>query len=173
VIYGNYNGLGGSANDYFTDITLCDGSGSLNNTFLGDRRVYALFPTGAGNAAQWVPSAGSNYACVDDSPPNDDTDYVSAPAALGSVDTYAMADLPPGASSVAWVQASPYAKKTDGGAGSVQPVYRRSGTDYLGTSQAVGANYSWYPEVTELDPSSGVAWTASGVNALEAGIKAA
>src|SRR5262249_45834379 len=56
------------------DIVILDTTGAVNNDFLGDCRVEAIFPNGAGNYAQWTPSTGSNFQNVDETPPNDDTD---------------------------------------------------------------------------------------------------
>jgi len=64
-----------SLDDYY----VLDGSGSAPlNDFLGNVRVDAGYPTGAGATTGWTPSAGANYACVDEATPNGDTDYVTA-----------------------------------------------------------------------------------------------
>lgn len=151
------------------DVVIWNTSGSVNNDFLGDVKVQALLPSGAGNSAQFTPSTGSNYACVDDASPNDDTDYVSS-STVGNVDTYAYGDL----STVGTVLAAIvmlYMKKTDAGARSVAPVVRHSGTDYVGTDINPGTTYSYGKQIYELNPGTSAAWTASEINAAEFGSK--
>ncbi len=46
----------------YDDIYVLDGSGSINNDFLGRRQVQAIRPNSAGDSTQWDPSAGANYA---------------------------------------------------------------------------------------------------------------
>ena len=60
------------------DLYVLDGTASTpaNNDFLGDVRVEGLDPNAAGSNAAWTPSAGANYACVNETPPTDDTSYV-------------------------------------------------------------------------------------------------
>lgn len=56
------------------------------------RRFDVMLVTGAGANAEWTPSAGANYACVDENPNTGDTDYVKALAA-DLKDTYAFGDV--------------------------------------------------------------------------------
>jgi len=91
-------GIVGTTLDY-DDFYVLDGSGAAPwNTFLGDVRVDARFPTGASaNGAPntgWTPSAGANWQNVDDTPgPNDDTDY-NETVTSGVLDTFVVQDIP-------------------------------------------------------------------------------
>lgn len=72
-------GLSPGSNIDIDDVYVCDGTGSANNDFLGDVRVDCFFPNGNGNSSQFVGSDSNstdNYLLVDETPANDDTDYV-------------------------------------------------------------------------------------------------
>ena len=159
----------GSYSSYFDDLYVCDGTGASNNNFLGDVRVDALLPSGAGTTTAWTPSTGANYTCVDEAAPND-TDYVES-ATANQVDTYAMGNLPYAAGSVFAVQVVDMARKTDAGARSIQTAVRSGASDYYGSTVSLGDTYVAVMKQYDTDPADSAAWTVTKVNALEAGIK--
>jgi len=59
--------------------------------WVGDSSIQARMPNGAGDSAQWTPSTGANYACVDEKPPSD-TDYNKTNVA-DKLDTFAVPGL--------------------------------------------------------------------------------
>ena len=79
---------------YMDDIYIDDttGEASANAPIL---RFYHVVPSGAGNYAEFDPSTGTNYSCVDEIPPSD-ADYVST-ATAGEYDSYAMNSITLGA----------------------------------------------------------------------------
>jgi hypothetical protein len=154
------------------DFYICDTTGSTNNDFLGDVRVEALFPNGNGNSSQWVGSDGNstdNYLLVDESPPNEDTDYVEA-STVGDKDTYAYTDLTLASGTVYGVQLLPYARKTDAGSRSIVSVARLSSTETDSSDKALLTSYAYLPDIRETKPGGG-AWTISDVNSAEFGVK--
>jgi len=154
----------------YDDVYLCDGTGSINNDFLGDVRVSALYPTGAGAHTDWTPSTGSNWQNVDDATSNGDTDYNSS-GTPNQIDTYAMGDLPASAASVLGVFYHFWVRKDDAGSRQVAPVVRISGTDYVGTTVTVPSSYDEFHEMHETSPATSAAWTVSEVNGMEYGVK--
>jgi len=162
----------GSAGTVIDDIYLCDGSGGANNDFLGDTRVDAVFPSGAGNSTQLTPSAGSNFQNVDDNPANDDTDYNSS-STVGQKDTYAFGDITHTPVAIFGVQVCMTARKDDAGARSIASVTRSGGSDFDGTTQALATGYTQYLQVLETDPNTAAAWTKTNLNAAEFGAKVA
>jgi len=158
-----------TANADVDDIYLCNGAGSTNNDFLGDIKIETLFPTGAGNTTQLTPSTGSNWQNVDDTTPNT-TDYNSS-ATDNQYDTYQMGDLVTASGTVFGVVAHAYAAKSDAGTKGGAIVIRSGGTDYEQTDNALGTGYQYYDEILEVNPNTGVAWTVTNVNSVEAGFK--
>jgi hypothetical protein len=163
---------GSLVNDFFIDdVYVCDGSGSANNDFLGPVRVAALRPT-ANDSVAMTPSSGANWQCVDETTPNDDTDYVSAPASgLPLTDRYTMSDLPAEASLIRGVRTLYRARKEDAALVELRGLVRSGGTDGLGTTRALDTAYTFYTDLFENDPNIGAAWTPTTVNAMTAGVR--
>jgi len=147
-----------------------DGSGAVNNDFLGDTKSETLRPTGAGTATGWTPSTGSNWQNVDDTAPNDDADYNSTSTA-GATDTFALGDLATTPAAIYGVQACVEIRKDDAGSRSAALVLRSGGTAYVGATQSVLDAYTVLREIWEADPATGLPWTAAAVNNLEVGYR--
>lgn len=162
---------GGSGNMDYDDVYLLDGAGAAPwNTFLGDCRVDARYPTAAGATTGWTPSTGANWSCVDETAPNDDTDYTAA-AAAGLTDTFVVQDAPVAGAAIYGVQHCLNAKKTDAGAASIAAVIRHGGVDYVGANQNPGTTYAELLAIAATNPGTAAAWTEAGFNAAEFGYK--
>lgn len=164
-----WTGLG-TPDLYMDDVYVCDSLGATNNDFLGDVRVETLMPSGAGNSAAWTPSTGSNYACVDETTANGDTDYVSS-STVDQTDTYAMGNLVTTSGTIKAVQYVLEARKANAGSRSVAAVARIGSTDYAGTGQQVLDLYRFLTEVKETSPATSSAWGIAEVNGMEYGQK--
>jgi hypothetical protein len=152
------------------DLVVMDGSGSLNNSFLGDVTVSAIYPSGAGTTSGWTPSAGSNYACCNEALIDDDTSYVSA-TTLTTKDLYAFTDAPTGANIKA-VQLCIGVRKGAEGPGQLTPVVRSNSIDYDQTAFGDGGtSYSFLRTVVEADPNTSAAWAEAAFNAAQFGFK--
>jgi len=155
----------------------CDTAGPApHNTFLGHIRFGTVAPIGDGNSSQLVGSDAdsvNNYLLVDDGFNHDsDSTYVESPT-VGEQDTYAMGNLPTTPLTILAVCPLIIAKKTDAGTRAIVPVIRSGGTDYEGTDAYLGTSYDVYREAFIEDPATAAAWTESGVNAIEVGVKVA
>lgn len=143
---------------------------SLTTGPVGDCRVGAKLPSGAGTNTQMTASAGSNYQCVDEANQNGDTDYVSETTA-GERDTYAFTALGL-TGTVKAVQVNVWARKDDAGSRTLAPVIRQGGVNYDGTALAVLDSYAaTCKQVYATDPNTAAAWTVSGVDSAEYGQK--
>lgn len=153
---------------YFDDIYICDTTGAVNNDFLGDNRVEAIMPTGAGANTDWTPLTPPNFSEVNEIPPDGDTSYVSSNTP-GNVDTYAFGNLTGITTGIKGLQVNILNRKDDAGSREIAPVVRSGGTDYTGNTFAVLDNYSTAVQVYEEDPDTSAAWLVAGVNAAEFG----
>ena len=152
---------------YFDDLAINDTGGALNNSWPGSSGILARTPNGAGYYTQLTPSAGLNYECVDEMPPNI-TDYVSG-ASANLKDSYIKAPL--GTTGVVRaVQFNCYAAQGEAGTSGIASLVRRSGVDYQGADQATAVAWKNYREMLETDPSTAAAWTVAGVDAAEIGV---
>jgi hypothetical protein len=163
------DGNGGGSNWDYDDLYVNDGSGGVDDTYWGDIRVIGKTVDGAGNSAQFTPSAGSNYQNVDDATPNGDTDYNES-STVNHIDSMTTAALGY-TGTVKGVQLQVYARKTDGGAGSIAPLWRISGTDYAGTGQACSVDYRYLAQRYRVSPATSSAFTVSEIDGAEIGYK--
>lgn len=160
----------------FDDLYICDGvdqsvaepGSPANNSYLGDVKCAWSTATGAGTTTGLTPSAGNNWQCVDEVPPNT-TDYVSG-AVVDVYDTYALTDLAV-AGNIYAIILELYAVKTDAGAANVAHVYRSGGTDYTGTDIALSTSWARYMRVRGANEKTAAAFTKADVDALEMGPK--
>src|SRR5262245_24205530 len=154
----------------FDDLYVLDGSGSAPlNTFLGDCRVDARYPTAEGASSAWTPLSGSDNALmVDETAPDDDTTYNST-GTIGATDTHVVQDAPVAGATIYGVQLCLSTKKSDAGTCAIAPVVRHSGTNYVGTAANPGTSYAYQVMPYGTNPGTGVAWTESGFNAAEFG----
>lgn len=163
-----------SGNLDMTDLYLLDGSGSTNNSLLGDCRIETLFPTAAGNYTQLTPSAGANFAAVDEAAPNT-TDYVTS-TVDDQIDSYTMADLSAITGNVFGAQGVAYAMKTTTGAKRIALFRRASdGNDWTSLEQYLSGAFRYYLEQFDVDRRAGpstAGWTIGTINGLEFGAKA-
>jgi len=163
----------GSSNCHFDDLYICDGTGSRNNSYLGDCRVDALLPTGAGNTTQFTQNGGtSNWDNVASANPLDATKYNSADT-VGYSDSFALADLSALGSTIKGVQSVIMAKKDDAGERTMKSKLRISSTDYYGTTQALASSYAFVQDIFETNPNTSTTWTESDINGMEIGYEVA
>jgi hypothetical protein len=171
--------LGTSATDYtyFSDIYICDDTGSYNNTYLGEIHSQLLLPNADGGVNDWTASTGDRYACVDEASLSS-TDYISS-ATSGYRQTFTYPDLTSDSiSTVLAVQLLPNSKKQTGTTDprKMKTVVRASSTNYDGsTAYYTAANATlalqYYDHmILESDPAATAAWTESSINASEFGL---
>ena len=155
----------------YDDLYVCDGSGSLNNDFLGDVRIDPLLPSGAGTYAEWTPSTGSNYQNVDETLTDGDTTY-NETSTVNNRDSHTYSNCPVADSAIFFVQSNMMAKKTDAGTVGISPTARISSVDCVGAEQFVSSSYVDMLTVWEQTPEgSPQTWTTTIIDAAEFGYK--
>lgn len=170
-------GLRGTANsaDIYIDDVVHDDSAYPANSGLA-----ILRPNGAGDSTGWTPSTGSNYATVDETPPNDNTDYVSTTTDEAQ-DLYACTDFAESADSITAVYIGARWKSTntsfcnirlqckEGGSTSTSAELSVTSTNvYQSYNGTTGGGNPIYIHVLTTKPSGG-AWTESAVNSMQIG----
>jgi hypothetical protein len=140
--------------------------------FLGDGVIATIKPNGVGASSGWLASSGANWDAVNDAAaPDDDATYVSV-ATPGVTDLYQFEDIPAGAI-VKGAHLCAMLRKETAGSATVAPVIQPSGSGALtGPAQGV-ANTVYDRYVTQaydLNPTTGVKFTASEINAGQFGL---
>ena len=155
---------------YIDDYVALDTQGTVNNDFLGDRRVYLKLADGAGNYAEWTPSAGANWQNIDDAAQDGDTTYNSS-GTPGQKDSFAFA----GAGLTGTVNGLMMlwrVRKDDAGTRNIRRLIRIAGADYVGASLPnMPDAYVYQQEILEQNPATSPesAWTTAVVDAAEYG----
>lgn len=143
-------------------------------TWVGNTKIIALSPSASGASTGWTPSAGENYACVDEVPITT-ADYVSVNTA-SALDLYNLPSVISSATSIQSIQVSivhevegaPTPTKT-------QIAIQHNSTQAFSSSLTPGAAGSpaYGTKLWDTNPVSGSSWTVSDINSLQIGIKAA
>jgi hypothetical protein len=164
-----YTTAGGSIAN-FDDIYVCDGTGSTNNTFLGDRAVLPIYPNAAGDSTQFsVTGAASNWQAVSEVT-RSSSEYVAS-ATAGHVDLYNLQNLPGTVTDVAGIKVIGSVAKSDAGARTGSFQVKTGGTASNGTTFSPGTAYGYLTWLLPTNPVSSALWTVSEINSLQAGIR--
>ena len=167
-------GFGSNSNtvSLIDDLYLCDATGAVNNTFLGDVRVQTLLPTAAGSSTQLTPTGSvNNWQNVDDVP--DSTTTYNSSSTVGQRDTYLMGQLLATTGTVFGTQDNIHAFKQNSGSGNLKAALKSGATISYDTTQILDPTNTWSGAVRQTDPNTGVAWTTTGVNSIEFGAEVA
>jgi hypothetical protein len=151
---GVINGVGSGW--HYDDFTINDDAGDRNNSYPGRGGYWPVTVSGPGDLAEFTPSEGVNYACVDDVPPDVET-HVSSDTE-GHRDSYAVSvpEVPGGVTTFTLWH---YARLLDAGAGNLTPFIRRLGTNYDGELKGLDEEYRHVSHVWETNPATGEPWT--------------
>jgi hypothetical protein len=169
----NNNPTSGSTSyEAYDDLAVNDTAGTINNGQIGDGRVVILKPSGPGSntgQTRGGTDSGANWSQVDEFPPSM-TDYVYA-STVGTRDTYAIEDIPSGVTGwgINSVDVIAYGQNSDAVAGSLAPTVVSGATTNEGTATPLSTTPAYVHQQYEIDPNTGAAWTATALNALEAG----
>lgn len=150
---------------YVNDFVVRDGSFPL----LGDLYVDAKVVTGPGTYQQFTPSTGTNHAVLLDEIPPNTTDFVSSNT-TGHRETNTISPLT-GSPTIVFVQATNYMYKSDAGTAIARTLIRSGAVNAFGDPTTLVGSPSYYTTPFDTDPATSVAWTVSGVNAVEVGIE--
>jgi len=140
--------------------------------WIGNTKIQAIVPTGAGATTGWTPSTGNNWAAVDEKPAVD-TDYIKTSS--NQIDTYAMGNLSGSIASIKSVAVqSRNWREGNGSYDRGQHIVRPASTDRLAASKTAvfPITATSFQSIWELNPEDSQAWEESDVNGMEAGIKA-
>lgn len=159
-----------AGNTNVQDIYVADSTGPApRNTFFGDVRVVQTVITGAGSSSDFAPTgAVTNWQAAAQSAPTPATIYNSS-TTVGATDLYTAAALPADLGVIFGVQVDATMYKADAGARTATSVIKSGAVVAKGDSHALEVAPITYSDVFNVDPATGVGFTAAGVNALQFG----
>lgn len=147
----------------FDDWVIWDNAGTINNDFLGDRRVVTVYMNADTIEADWTPSAGSGFSCIDEATPSD-ADFVTANVA-GDISEYQKQTIPVDINVVAAV--CPVARAFKDSAGpSTFTVGMNSAGNVINSPQFLpNTTVAYFGSIFELNPNGNIPWTRAAVDA--------
>lgn len=170
--------LTGAVDDWY----VLDTSGSAPaNDYLGEIVVEGLFPNGNGNRNQWDtgpnPGGGTHYLSVDEFAPSavdDDSTYLYVwNADDNKVELFGMSDLAVMVDPVYGVLVEADLKMDNGNQDNFCFIFRNGGgSEAVGSTLTINQTaYKRFLQIYEQDPVASAAWTVSGLNAFQFGLK--
>lgn len=173
-LWGRGAGIGSDAFPYFyDDMYANDTTGSDNNDYMGDVRIFVDRPAATvAGASQWALSGPSPKAvAVGDTTQDGDATYISSNTA-GQVDLYTLAAPPSGLGTVKAVQTNLVARKDDGIIRQIAPVLGDGvHSNAVGASISIGNNYVDYLQSFDRNPLTGAVWSVGDLSTLQVGVK--
>jgi len=140
-------------------------------SYEGDIRNVPLYPASDGGILDWTPNSGSTHFDRVNTHPVDITKFLKT-ATPGDIDLWGFDSLPAFSGTILGLNISVLVQKDDEGTKSFKIVVGSTGTDAESDEFFVSTtNPEYYEFSLKLDPATGLAWTAAGVNALIAGVK--
>lgn len=158
---------------FLDDIYVCDGTGAVNNDFLGDTVVEGRLPTGDGASTQWTPSSGSDHYLLVDDPADTpaDGEYVSS-ATVAQLELFTFDNLSFTTGQVFGVMVMMAAELDAPGSRTVKAKTRSGGSNYDGATWTIASTaIATYAHIFETDPDTAALWTVGGVDAAEFGME--
>lgn len=154
------------------DLYFCDTAGSINNSFLGNCRVKTQFASVNSTPLQFTiggtSPAPTNWQSVNNRGLTEAQLVFSG--VTGHLDMYelqAIVDSP----TVFGVQVSSAMRQSDATQRFARNVIRASSTQVEGVTHALNQDFTYYRDIWEINPHTGIGFTDAEVNALRAGFK--
>jgi hypothetical protein len=169
-----------NGSDYIRQIELGDIESSLSvryddlyiddAQFNGDCRIKIFTPDSVSSTNNsFTASAGNKDECVDETPSNEDTDYIYSDT-LNHKQGFGITTG--SLSTVKGIQLNNHCRLDQAGTRKITPLIRSNSTDYSGTETgAIPADYKFESEIFETDPDDSSAWTQTKLEAAEFGLE--
>jgi len=136
--------------------------------------TWTGYPNGVGDRTEATPNgAAANWDCCDETPPDDETTFIStAPAVSPDEDLYALTD--PTFDPTDFINSvTVYIRSKRATSGDAQPCFKENGTDTVGSAVGLTAVYANYSQTWTARASDGNNWQYDDIVALQAGVKQA
>jgi len=163
--------LGGQRDSFFDDFYICDATGALNADFLGDVKIALAMPNGNGRVNTWAQTGGTpgqNYTSVNETPPDDDTSYVSS-STVSAADLYTIASVGTPAAIVG-VQLVSLAKKDDAGTRVLSLGFGNGTTESFDAGTSLGTDYTFVRRTLDQNPLTNAPWAPADLTGAQIGV---
>lgn len=152
---------------YYADSTTGPGTNPCN-TFIGDPRVYTLFPN-ANAVVAFTPLAGTNWQEVSEIAMDSDTSYNSS-STVTNEDLFTTAGLPATVGFIFGLEVTGAYRKDDAGLRQIKQALKSGATEVYGTQNNLSDTvYFYFTDPWILDPNTSANWTRTNLNAADIG----
>ena len=160
-------GPGGGATGYIDDLYICDGTGGVNNGFLGAVRIYSGTPVADSTPLDWTTSTGTtHYVLVNEIPPDNGTTFVSDNV-VGDQDQYLHATgSPPVGDKILAVQHCIDLNLAESGSRQVSSCI--NGTPH--GAATITTTFHIYTQPYDVNPVTGTSWKIADFATLPIGV---
>ena len=165
-------GSGSDTGVSIRDLIIINDDGSTNNTWMGvNKQVYTLTPNADSSIEDWAHSSGTDsYALIDDISHDSGTSYIESTAAADV--TLCEFTATGGESGISGISLNTTAALDAAGSETFDHVVRHGVTSNNGSANTVSSTtYAHFQEMWDTNPVTGVAWTSSDLDALQAGVE--
>ena len=154
---------------YLDDIYVCDATGTINNGFLGVRRVVALYPSGDSATVQWTPSGAGTHASLVNEAQDSESGYVES-ATVGQADVWDYQDIA-NVGTIYGIQVNTTCRESDARSFSLITRVVSGATTSDDSARPIGTASLWVKSrVVETDPNTGSYWGVGGLSAAQFGV---
>lgn len=155
---------------YIKDFVIWDDTGTENDDFLGSVVVRRYAPDADVTLGGWVPSTGTTgFNLLNKSAVNDAT-YLSADDTPPAAMQFDIENLPDDVTSIKGVVTVVRARKIDGGDATLQASLLSGGDTDPGADRPITTAFTYFYDVSELDPDTAAPWTPAAFDLVEAEI---
>lgn len=149
----------------FDDLFIWDTSGTTNNTFIGDKRVFMVGVTSDELPQDWdVEGEATGYAAIGTVTPNDATYIKTDPEAIGAKSSFGLTLPDPRITDITAIQTYTRQSKDDAGNANTQVSLDIAGQSATGKDRPITTANVWWTDVFETNPATGQAWTPTNIN---------
>jgi len=159
-----FAGIHNALDVYYDDLYVDDAQ------FHGDCRIRTFVPDSISSINNdFTASAGNKDECVDETPSNEDTDYIYSDT-LNHKQTFGITTGSLG--TVIGIQLNNHVRIDQAGTRKITPLIRSNSTNYSGTeTDEITAEYLFESKIWETDPDDSNAWTQTKLEAAEFGLQ--
>ena len=162
--------LGSNLTSIWQDIYVTSTGGSYNTGFLGDVQMPISLANADGTYTAWTPNgAASLHASVNAATPTDGTVFASdsTPGDRMSV-SYPSTSV---TSNIVAVAHMSRMEKSTSGTRTVSQTITNNGNDQVASAVSLNTSYTYYQQISEVDPNTNLPWTAAGFNTIQSGLE--
>jgi hypothetical protein len=153
---------------HMDDLYICDGAGSINNDFLGKRKVVTLRPNGDDTTNWSISSGGNHYGGLDEEIEDDDTSYIET-GTSNHKDLFNYENT--SETTILGAMLTTDAKLTSTQGYALKHVVNSNGNELISSNQYVGEGYNSLSEIFEQDHDASANWTQSTINSAKFGVQ--